>query len=82
MELKVYNPTHPLPFTQLGVPRQRVDDLFIVMEPMIERHIEKQTPRSVILQDIARLCDTMEELLAVLDIFYGYLHERDAMYPR
>lgn len=80
MKVKISNPRHPLLFVQMGVTEQRMDDLFTVLETTIDNHAKAKSPRSVILQDIANICDTQEELLSVLDVFYSYLHENDWMY--
>jgi hypothetical protein len=82
MEVKVINPTHPLPFAQMGVSRQLMEDFFSVLQPDIDKHIAKGTPRALILQKIAALCDTTEQLLAALDIFYSYLYDHNAVYNR
>lgn len=80
MKVKIFDPCHPLPFAQMGVTKKRMDDLFTVLETTINNHVKAKSPRSVILQDIASLCDTQEELLSVLDVFYSYLHDNDWIY--
>lgn len=81
MKLRVVNPDHPLPPLQMGVSMDKMNEIFIVLDPLIRKHTLLRIPRAITLQKIADLCATLEEFASVLDVYYAYLHEVDAVYP-
>lgn len=72
MQLNIANSSNLPSWQQLGISESRMNEIADQLDLIVDKWIGKKVLKAQVFQEIAAICNTLEEYTAALDVHYNY----------